>query len=249
MHCMRSAALGRPDSVVVEQLLAALRSSSRDSKIDRVVVSGGEPTLVPNLAAVLSGISEIGLQMSLCTNGTTGTPELAKTLDVAGLKKITIGIEALGDAYDYFRKSPGGFGRVLAGVRAYVQQRMEVTINITLHDGILGQGAEFGRSFTNLGIAKISVTTPIRQGRLRTSGISFRQGTLVDAMSFANDLTQSLGVATVLRIPQCGTSTCPSGRSVFSIDASGSLADCPDIKAIPMCHIEQATRDAELANG
>ena len=44
--------------------------SSRIGKLDGVCVSGGEPTIHPELPALLSMIRELGFQVKLDTNGT-----------------------------------------------------------------------------------------------------------------------------------------------------------------------------------
>ena len=62
-----------------------------------IVLSGGEPTLHPELFTVISGLTKIGLEVSLATNGyrISTEPGFAKQLKSAGLQQINLSFDTL----------------------------------------------------------------------------------------------------------------------------------------------------------
>src|SRR5262245_47715704 len=68
VHCLRSAIPARAEALDLGRLLPALEQATIDLQIERVVISGGEPTLVPNLVELVSAIAELDVRPSLCTN-------------------------------------------------------------------------------------------------------------------------------------------------------------------------------------
>lgn len=62
-----------------------------------IVLSGGEPTLHPELFTVIEGLTKIGLEVSLATNGyrISTEPGLAKRLKNCGLKQINLSFDTL----------------------------------------------------------------------------------------------------------------------------------------------------------
>lgn len=68
-------------SIPVSKILARL--ATRRSKLDGVVITGGEPTLQPNLATFLAEIKALGFATKLDTNGSH--PEIVRALLDASL--------------------------------------------------------------------------------------------------------------------------------------------------------------------
>ncbi len=106
---------------------------------------------------------------------------------------------------------------------------------ITLHDRILDQAEHFAEALKGLGLASISVTSPIAQGRAEGSAHLYRRLTEPGVTSFANRLAAQVDCPTSLRIPRCDSATCPSGSSVFAMGPDGAVSDCPDVGATNVC--------------
>ncbi len=70
-----------PDEIPQETLLSFLKS--RQGLLDGVCITGGEPTLSPELGKLLERIKELGFSCKLDTNGTN--PRMLKSLAQAGL--------------------------------------------------------------------------------------------------------------------------------------------------------------------
>ena len=77
-----SLALGRSESILsIDQLLAFLKS--RVGRLSGVCISGGEPTLYPELPELIRQIKSLGYKVKLDTNGTN--PEMLFSLISDGL--------------------------------------------------------------------------------------------------------------------------------------------------------------------
>ena len=85
----------------------------------KVHFSGGEPTLRPDLPDIIAHARHLKLRVTLTTNGTLITHELAKRLVVAGLNSVCVSIDSpVRSVHDRIRGAPGAFKQTIAGVRA-----------------------------------------------------------------------------------------------------------------------------------
>ena len=231
-HCMRSSIPISGKTLNLEILQPALIEAISLIKPNRIVISGGEPMLVPNIEDLVSTIHNLKVCPSMCTNATTIDKSKALALKNAGLQRITVGIEGIGKIYDHFRNSPGGFNLAMQGINNCIDAGIFVTVNITLHDEIINSSVDFINTFADLNLRSISVTSPIIQGRLNQNEKRFTKITLNKIRKFANDIAQHVTFPVDLRIPRCNKTSCPSGKRVFSMDHLGKLSVCPDQGAI-----------------
>jgi MoaA/NifB/PqqE/SkfB family radical SAM enzyme len=201
---------------------------------DRIVISGGEPTLVPNVVELIEFVNALCIRSSLCTNATTITPSRASQLRAAGLTSATVGIEGVNADYDEYRRSNRGFERAIAGIEALVDADISVTINVTVNDRVIHTAAEVADLLKSTGVKRVCVTSPIRQGRLQA--ISQANGGRVTKDSFEDFVRRLRALVEgpiAVRTPRCNRDTlCPSGYSVFSMDRRGRLGPCPDVGAM-----------------
>ena len=105
-----------------EDILAYLQS--RKGLIDAVVVSGGEPTLMPDLKEKITQLKKLGFLIKLDTNGTN--PEVVKDLYESHL----IDYVAM-DIKNSFDKYP-----LTAGVKNVDIEKVKQTIDYLMHSGI-----------------------------------------------------------------------------------------------------------------
>jgi MoaA/NifB/PqqE/SkfB family radical SAM enzyme len=93
---------------------AALAGGARE-----LVLTGGEPTMRRDLAALVRHARERGAErVVLETNGTLLDEARARELAAAGLSLARVNLAGFGDALDAVTRDPGGFQRTLAGLRA-----------------------------------------------------------------------------------------------------------------------------------
>ncbi|MFX0113643.1 MAG: radical SAM protein [Candidatus Hodarchaeota archaeon] len=101
--------------------------------------SGGEPLVRNDFYAVAQRASDLGLSLSISTNGTLIDQEAVDRLLDAGIETVAISIDSLEpDFHDQFRGVPGSWEQAWDGVQACViggedgRQFREIIVNTTL---------------------------------------------------------------------------------------------------------------------
>lgn len=91
--------------------------------VRKIRVTGGEPTLHPELEGIIADIAAPdGVEVALTTNGSLLTVETARRWKRAGLKRVTVSIDAVTEErFAEVTRSRTGPERVIEGVRAAVE--------------------------------------------------------------------------------------------------------------------------------
>jgi len=102
----------------------------------KIHFSGGEPTLRPDLPDLIAHAHHRGLRVTLTTNGTLVTRELARQLVKAGLNSVCVSIDSpIRSVHDRIRGVEGAFKQTIAGVRAlrYTAERRNRRLPIQIN--------------------------------------------------------------------------------------------------------------------
>lgn len=84
----------------------------------RIHLSGGEPTLRPDLEVLVAHAARLGLRVAMTTNATRIDAARARALADAGLRQANVSLDAPDAAtHDRIRGVPGAFERAVAGFR------------------------------------------------------------------------------------------------------------------------------------
>jgi radical SAM protein with 4Fe4S-binding SPASM domain len=98
-----------------------------------LVLSGGEPLYRRDIFELAGYATERGLRVALATNGTLVTPEVARRVVDAGIKRVSISLDGADAAtHDAFRGIPQAFDGAVNGLRNLKQLGMSVQINMTI---------------------------------------------------------------------------------------------------------------------
>lgn len=81
-----------------------------------VDIEGGEPTIYPDIVALVRHCSEIGLKPTLITNALALDEKKCRELKEAGLFDFLISIHSIGEAYESVVQVPGAFKKLLRGI-------------------------------------------------------------------------------------------------------------------------------------
>lgn len=98
---------------VRERIAAALRRGAH-----QLVLTGGEPTLRPDLPSLVAAAAREHVQVVLETNAALVTPALARRLATAGLHTARVHLPAWGEALDAITQRPGDAARTAFGLHA-----------------------------------------------------------------------------------------------------------------------------------
>jgi MoaA/NifB/PqqE/SkfB family radical SAM enzyme len=91
----------------------------------KIHLSGGEPTLRPDLEPLIARIAERNIRPTMTTNATLITRERAAALAVAGLRGVNVSIDSPDpEIHDRLRGIKGAWKRAVKGTR-YLRRRMK----------------------------------------------------------------------------------------------------------------------------
>ncbi|RJX29241.1 MAG: heme b synthase [Desulfarculus sp.] len=139
-----------------------------------VILTGGEPLLRPDIFHLARFGTDLGLRVVMAVNGTLLTPEIARKLEQAGVKRLSISIDGPDAAsHDQFRQQQGAFAGALAGMQAAKDAGLEFQINTTVTRSNLPQIQDIQRSAVDLGAVAhhIFLLVPTGRGRALTGEI------------------------------------------------------------------------------
>ncbi|MBZ0261698.1 MAG: radical SAM protein [Hyphomicrobiales bacterium] len=105
-----------------------------------VVLTGGEPLLRRDLAAIALHGADLGLMIVLGSNGMLLDGARALSLKQAGVKGVGISVDSLDpDRHDAFRGAPGAFARTMAGMDACRAAGLAFQIHFSVTDDTAGE--------------------------------------------------------------------------------------------------------------
>jgi len=193
---------------VVDQLGAA--------HVPMLALSGGEPTISGDLLPVVRRARDYGMHLTLATNGTTMTDELAGKLAEAGLRYVEISLDSVDPArHDAFRGRAGMWDRAVAGARAVVAaQGLRLGIAMCVHQGNFHEVGDMMAFAEDLGAECFAHFNFIPVGRgvgMVAADITPRQREQLLAM--LNEKMQAGGMGVISTAPQLGR-VCLAGASL-----------------------------------
>ena len=151
--------------------LDALRKGVTEAKtlgLCGAKLTGGEPMLHPQFKELVSYLASENISLSMETNGTLITPELAKFLKEEGkFTFISVSLDAPDPAgHDTFRGVKGAFLRTLAGLDALVAAGYtNCQVIMAVHRKNRHQMADVVRLATQHGAASVKFNPVMRNGR------------------------------------------------------------------------------------
>lgn len=109
----------------------ALIDELADLGCRKLKLSGGEPLLHPEIVEIVRRAARRGILVSMTTNGTLLTPARAAALIDAGLRRVSVSIDAPEPAlHDRIRSVEGAFAATVAGVRELARAGAALPISV-----------------------------------------------------------------------------------------------------------------------
>lgn len=138
-YCHNRDIVLRPDqfsSDRISDLLDILRA--RLHLVDAVCVTGGEPTLSPNLIHLAAGLKRLGLKVKLDTNGTK--PEVVKELMDRGLLDyVAMDIKAPPKTYEFVTRTRVDLYKIHASIDLLRRGNIQYEFRTTVVPKIIGE--------------------------------------------------------------------------------------------------------------
>jgi AdoMet-dependent heme synthase len=132
-QCHASAGQPLPGELDTGEARALLDGIARIGEFRMLALAGGEPLVRPDIIELTAYARSLGLEISIATNGTLLTPELAREFKKMGVANIAIGLNANDEAiHDQVTGVPGSFARSKKAVYATLEAGMNLQINTTV---------------------------------------------------------------------------------------------------------------------
>lgn len=168
-HCYLSAearAGRRDDELTTAEAVALLDAIADASPGAMLVLSGGEPTLRPDLLGLARHATRRGLTVVVGTNGTRLDDALARALVVAGVRGVGISLDSLDPArHDAFRGVRGAWERAVRGIEACRRAGLPFQLQTTVTSWNYGEVAELVAFAESRGAYAASVFFLVCTGR------------------------------------------------------------------------------------
>jgi organic radical activating enzyme len=98
-----------------------------------LALGGGEPLVRPDIFELVAYARSLGLEISIATNGTLLTPEMAREFKKMGVANIAIGLNANDESvHEQITRVPGSFEKTKRGIYATKEAGMNLQINTTV---------------------------------------------------------------------------------------------------------------------
>ncbi len=132
-HCRSASTQGKFDSELsTEECLHVVDDLAETAK-PVLILSGGEPLLRPDLFLIASHAVDRGLRVTMGTNGTLITDEIATKLRAVPISRVAVSIDfPKAELQDKFRGQVGAFQHALSGIARLQQAGIEIQINSTV---------------------------------------------------------------------------------------------------------------------
>ena len=229
-HCYQdSEARAIAGELALEEKLALVDQMGR-AHMPMLALSGGEPTISPDLLPILLRAQTHGMHTTIATNGTTMTLDRAAELASAGLRYVEISLDSVNPArHDEFRGHPGMWEKAVAGARNVVAtDGMRLGIAMCVHQGNIDEVTDMIALAEDLGAGCFAHFNfiPVGRGLKMVSGdITPKQREKL--LAILNRKMQEDGIGIISTAPQLGRmclvgSPIDQGKATCSHAGSGS---------------------------
>jgi radical SAM protein with 4Fe4S-binding SPASM domain len=164
-HCYQDAQAALPDELTTQESLGLIDQMA-DAGVVAVAFSGGEPLMRRDFYEVAAHAHGKGMYVSLATNGTLITPEVAGRLKETGVDYVEMSIDGKdASSHDAFRGIPGAFDRTVQGIRNCVGEGLFTCIACTVTRDNLAEVPEIYDLGARLGVTRMMYFNFIPTGR------------------------------------------------------------------------------------
>ncbi|MCH2242401.1 MAG: heme d1 biosynthesis radical SAM protein NirJ [Aquabacterium sp.] len=131
-HCYAlSADMHYPGELSTEEAKSTM-ADLKAAGVPALILSGGEPLLRPDIFELAAHARELGLGVSLSSNGTLIDAERADRIAAAGFDYVGVSIDGLRETHDKFRRLQGAFDATVAGLRLMTARGLKVGLRYTM---------------------------------------------------------------------------------------------------------------------
>lgn len=264
-HCIRDSSPYRDETAETGMIKDALTQIARSHPDSLVLLSGGEPTLHRNFRELLDFGLQLGLNITINTNGVTSFFNEATLEGLARHAHLSVQVSLDGDEamHDAIR-GPGSYCKAIRTLRRLVEHGIRCCVSTTVVDiDFMARAGTFIASLDALGLAHIAIKRATYAGRaangidvdgekwneyvyrLRTTPTRTRLK-MMPMYDFDRLDALSNDVLSALELPPSATN-CGAGTAKVYIYTNGDVCPCTCFKDRPMGNLYLSDLDAILA--
>ena len=132
-QCHASSGKPLPDELTTEEGKRLLDGIAAIGEFRMLALGGGEPLLRPDIFELVAYARKLGLEISIATNGTLLTCEMAREFKKMGVANIAVGLNASDKSvHEQITRVPGSFEKSMRAAEATVEVGMNLQINTTV---------------------------------------------------------------------------------------------------------------------
>ena len=132
-QCHTSGGRVQPDELTTEEGKRLIKELAEIDEFRMLVFTGGEPLLRRDIFHLIEYASSLGFQISIATNGTLITKEVARRLKETGVVNIAIGLNAAEAwAHEAITNVTGSFDLTMRGIYATKEEGLALQLNATV---------------------------------------------------------------------------------------------------------------------
>lgn len=247
------------DYIDFEKLKDAVEAA-RPLGLSNAKLTGGEPTLHPRFVEIVDFFTEQKIPLTMETNGTLITRELAVHLkDNTSLWHISVSLDSPRPSYhDWFRGVEGAFDKTVQGIKHLVAAGYRPQVIMCPHHGNLHEIDDLVKLAVDLGAGSVKFNPINSVGRgesLHKKGDALGFDETLSLVHYINsDLQKKTIIPLFVMLPpallsirelQCPNALCGTCRvySVLGILGSGEMALCGIGQTIPELCFGQIGKD------
>ncbi len=130
-HCGNNSVISKETDLTPEEIYKLL-DEMIELKLLKINFTGGEPTTNPNLIEYIRYVKGKIPRITITTNGSLITDELARSLKEAGLNMAKISIDGLSKFHNQFRNFENAYEKAIKAIKNLKKHGIEVRVQSTL---------------------------------------------------------------------------------------------------------------------
>ncbi len=247
-HCLRD--MSRPTADLDTQLLRDILAQCRALGLERVILTGGEPTLHPTFTDLCRTVADAGLSFTIVTNGSrhNSIVKLLSAVPREALASVSLSFDgATVEAHDAIRGG-GAFEANLRTLGLCVVSGVEVGVHIVMMRGNESQIEPLAELVASLGASRVSYGHMQARRPDDPLVLSVEEKLACEARVLAIARTCPIPVSLGAdRYCEAPLASCPAlALETLSVDVHGRLVFCCMLSGVPGASADQSEVIADL---
>lgn len=126
-HCLNASGVPEKKQLSYDDYYNLIRQLS-EAGIQEIRFTGGEPLIFEGIYKLIKYATDLGVFVSLGTNGTLITKEVAQKLKENGVKRVVISLDGTKQAHDEIR-GKGNYDKTISAIRFLKEEGISIKVN------------------------------------------------------------------------------------------------------------------------